>query len=73
MYNNMSYPFVPDPNLMNMNISNKYAELEQYIRKLNREVRRLEHRVSVLEKKKNPYVTTSQNENSNDDDGMYMM
>ncbi len=73
MYNNMSYPFIPDPNLMNMNFSNKYNELEGYIRKLDREIKRLEHRVSVLERSKTPYVTTSQNDEDKDSDGMYMM
>ncbi len=70
MYSNMSYPFIPDPNLM---FSNKYVEFEQNIKRLEREIKRLEHRVSVLERNKTPYVTTSQNENLNDDDGMYMM
>ena len=73
MYNNMSYPFIPDPNLMNMNFSNKYNELEGYIRKLDREIKRLEHRVSVLERSKTPYVTTSQDDEDKDSDGMYMM
>lgn len=73
MYNNMSYPFIPDPNLMNMNLGNKCSELEGYIKKLDREVRRLEHRVSVLEREKTPFVTTTKNDNSQDDDGMYMM
>ena len=73
MYNNMSYPYIPDPNLMNMDFSNKYSELEGYIRKLDREIKRLEHRVSVLERSKTPYVTTSQDDNQQDVDGMYMV
>ena len=73
MYNNMSYPYIPDPNLINMDFSNKYSELEGYIRKLDREIKRLEHRVSVLERSKTHYVTTSQDDNQQDVDGMYMV
>ena len=73
MYNNMSYPYIPDPNLINMDFSNKCSELEGYIRKLDREIKRLEHRVSVLERGKTPYVTTSQDDNQQDVDGMYMV
>lgn len=72
MYN-MSYPYIPDPNLMNIDFSNKYSELEGYIRKLDREIKRLEHRVSVLERGKTPYVKTSQDDNQQDIDGMYMV
>ena len=71
---NMPYPFVPDPNLFGGNYNNKITDLEQQINRLNREFRRLEHRVKALENNnKQPYVLTGKNNNYQDDDGMYMV
>ena len=70
---NTNFPFIPDPNLMSMNFSNKINEIEQSIRRIDRELKRLESRVNRLENEKKSYSTIIENNNYNDDDGMYMM
>ena len=45
-------------------------ELEEQVNRLNREVKRLEHRVNKLEKKHQLYVSK---EEDADDTGIYMM
>lgn len=72
MYNT-PFPFIPDPNLGNINYNHQFIELDKRISRLERENRRLEHRISVLEKNKQPYVSTNHHNQYPDEDGMYMV
>ena len=69
---NIPNQFMPDPYYMNLNHNNQTIDFEQQIKRLEREFRKLEHRVSNLERKNEPYILTSQKDDSIDD-GMYMM
>lgn len=77
--NNMSYPFIPDMSMMNPPFSynqnhpnSKIMQLEEQMNRLNRDIRRLEHRVNMLEKKNQPHVSKT-NVDDQDDSGIYMM
>ncbi len=77
--NNMPYPFIPDINMMNPSFSynqnhpnNTVAQLEEQIHRLNRDMRRLEHRVNLLEKKNQPHISKTSMDD-HDDSGIYMM
>lgn len=77
--NNMSYPFIPDMSMMNSPLSynpyqpnNKMIQLEEQINRLNRDIKRLEHRVNILEKKNQPHISKT-NVDDQDDSGIYMM
>lgn len=73
--NNMAYPYIPDINVMNSPFPynpNKSMELEERLNRLTREVKRLEHRVNMLEKKNQPYISKT-NVDDNNDSGIYMM
>lgn len=72
MYNT-PFPFIPDSNLGNINFTQQLVELDKRISRLERNNKRLEHRIYVLEKNKPPYVSTNQKNQFPDDDGMYMV
>ncbi len=70
----MSYPFMPDMNMMNLPYQyNKIAELEQRINKIEREVHRLERKMTNIENKNPRPLVSTPNNDSNDNSSMYMV
>lgn len=74
MYNQMNYPYIPNPNMMmnpfcNNNTNyDKMGELEKEVSKLERSLKQLEARISVLENNGSMYSV-----NANNASGMYMV
>ena len=65
MYNN---EFVPMPEVVNFNYFNRLSNIEQLLKRISMDVRKIEQKLNNLTKEKN-----YDKDGFNDDSGMYMM
>ena len=65
MYNN---EFVPMPEAVNFNYFNRLSNIEQLLKRISMDIRKIEQKLDNLNKEKK-----YDKDNFNDDSGMYMM